>query len=984
MKFKTIFQQYNLNYLCLYLPLAIALVLILSFSSTAMEGNNSEPQPQATSMDNDDDGLLSDDEAIVGTDPNNPDSDGDGIRDGVDPDVLAVIVKQLPNDAFKSKGKGLRTAILSRLNNNERYILAGNIEKAIHMLENLRKHMDGCPFVADKNDWIIDCASQEDARRFLDILLLNHVSCAIDSTIELPITSLPGLDFGAERPVGTMINPKGNSETFISNEVLFWPQDQQSLNNFLLTYGGIILRDGTARLHPDSYSPPADLPDSSGLYLIQIDPYLSSLDDLAANMERKGLRGHWSFSSEEAMGTASLVAREYEKGISLNFTMELSHQKVNEHPDDSGGNLDAATWWWMTEDDDPNQPGDQGLSIGVIHAWEYVRYKGYPPSTPYYPLKLAIIDAGFDFDPTTGEPLYGAGDFPLELPQLDEVDWDYTADGMAYGFSNCPNGCWHGHMTYGACCALSQNNYGGAGTSGGWNVRPLFIKASGDMGTVYQAMYDALYNGADVIHETLGFICDWWCETFDPDEGGFRSTFKSAPSQGAIVVTPANNQNIDISSVDQIPCKYKETICVGAILKDGKPWSESNKGSNYGTIVDTWAPTGFSTTITRDSAAYDTNDVGKDELHLYGGTSASTPFVTGIVALMKMLDPYLTYSDVRDILKNTSNLSTDPKIINTGYIDACRAVKAASPNLPPVVDIIEPTNGAPEPYPTVFFKAQVTDPEVPSLSGISADFSSTIIFSSDIDGDLCSASGDATNGGTILSCEAAQLSLGNHLITATVTDPFEGVGTDTIIITVINTPPLVKITYPANGESYFSNQEINLRGYGFDEEQHGYIPVCWTSDITGQLVCSDTNAPISDIWVTLSEGTHTITLLAIDEQGVTSSDSITLSIQAPTGPDEFPTVKITEPFNGSVFGKNEVITFSGQATDPEDGDISTDADFHWSSSIDGFLGTGKTMQTNISGPVNEGSVTHSITLEVTDSAGNTSSHTINVSITQIN
>ncbi len=179
MKIKTIFHHYRLNYLCLYVPLAIALVVILSLSSTAM-AINSEPLPQTTSTDDDDDGLLNDDEAIVGTNPDNPDSDGDGIRDGVDPDVLSVIVKQLPDDVFKSTDKGLRTAILSLLNNNERYILAGKIEEAIHMLENLRRHMDGCPYMADKDDWIIDCNSQQSVRRILDILLANHVSYTID------------------------------------------------------------------------------------------------------------------------------------------------------------------------------------------------------------------------------------------------------------------------------------------------------------------------------------------------------------------------------------------------------------------------------------------------------------------------------------------------------------------------------------------------------------------------------------------------------------------------------------------------------------------------------------------------------------------------------------------------------------------------------------------------------------------------------------
>ena len=87
----------------------------------------------------------------------------------------------------------------------------------------------------------------------------------------------------------------------------------------------------------------------------------------------------------------------------------------------------------MTEDDDPNTSGDQGLSIGVIRAWEYVKYKGYPPSVPYTPIILAVIDSGFDLDETTGVPLNGNLDYPGEPLQIDEIEEDLTAGGPASG-----------------------------------------------------------------------------------------------------------------------------------------------------------------------------------------------------------------------------------------------------------------------------------------------------------------------------------------------------------------------------------------------------------------------------------------------------------------------------------------------------------------------------------------------------------------------
>ena len=80
-----------------------------------------------------------------------------------------------------------------------------------------------------------------------------------------------------------------------------------------------------------------------------------------------------------------------------------------------------------------------------------------------------------------------------------------------------------------------------------------------------------------------------------------------------------------------------------------------------------------------------------------------------------------------------------------------------------------------------------------------------------------------------------------------------------------------------------------------------------------------------------------------------------------------------------VFWPDTVITFKGQATNPEDGEITADDAFQWSSSIDGDMGTGKTFQTEDLYFDPEWT-THTITLEVTDSNGNTGNHAINVSI----
>lgn len=84
------------------------------------------------------------------------------------------------------------------------------------------------------------------------------------------------------------------------------------------------------------------------------------------------------------------------------------------------------------------------------------------------------------------------------------------------------------------------------------------------------------------------------------------------------------------------------------------------------------------------------------------------------------------------------------------------------------------------------------------------------------------------------------------------------------------------------------------------------------------------------------------------------------------------TVAITGPTNGSLFGSGETITFTGTATDTEDGDIT--AALVWTSNLDGQIGTGGSFSTTLS----DG--THTITASVTDSGGQSASDYISVTV----
>jgi hypothetical protein len=90
-------------------------------------------------------------------------------------------------------------------------------------------------------------------------------------------------------------------------------------------------------------------------------------------------------------------------------------------------------------------------------------------------------------------------------------------------------------------------------------------------------------------------------------------------------------------------------------------------------------------------------------------------------------------------------------------------------------------------------------------------------------------------------------------------------------------------------------------------------------------------------------------------------------------PNNPPTVTISSPINGSEFQKDESILFSGNATDTEDGDISSN--LQWTSDLDGVIGMGASF-TNHTLSVG----THAITAFVTDSGNASDSKQIPITI----
>jgi len=125
---------------------------------------------------------------------------------------------------------------------------------------------------------------------------------------------------------------------------------------------------------------------------------------------------------------------------------------------------------------------------------------------------------------------------------------------------------------------------------------------------------------------------------------------------------------------------------------------------------------------------------------------------------------------------------------------------------------------------------------------------------------------------------------------------------------------------------------------------------------------------------------HTITLKVTDQKGGVGQTSISLNLVAGL---DIPTIKILSPVpdplnNVASAGTNQVIQFQASVTDPVDGVLRGNS-VVWTSNIDGFLGTGTSLQKKLSGgPC--GAPLHTVTVKATNAAGKSTTQVVLISV----
>lgn len=218
----------------------------------------------------------------------------------------------------------------------------------------------------------------------------------------------------------------------------------------------------------------------------------------------------------------------------------------------------------------------------------------------------------------------------------------------------------HGHGSHCAGVAGANTNNAVGIASLNWDgdfidilaYRALNQSGTGTIEMISQAIIDATADRADVISLSLG--------TKARTPKVIQDAIAFALKRDVIVVVSAGNSNEDAR--DHMPSAVKGVIVVSALDENLDKASFSNTN----------------TSLSRPIAAPGVNILSLKTGGGYvqmSGTSMSTPLVSGLIGIMRALDPDISDSEVYSILEGTGKSVKDTRRIGK-LIDAEKAIKA--------------------------------------------------------------------------------------------------------------------------------------------------------------------------------------------------------------------------------------------------------------------------------------------------------------------
>jgi hypothetical protein len=490
---------------------------------------------------------------------------------------------------------------------------------------------------------------------------------------------------GVPQSVSASRDDRGVQTDFLDGIVLLRPKNDAELKSFLSRYKGTVVRDDTI---PE---PPPELgihlsaedrrPTEFKIRIPMNDDYVGRVQ---SNSAAAGLSGRISFSSRGGLETFARVIDAAAAGFrvsgdfvsrsqqSFPVTLLSTHENFGRDPFSNAAYADY---------------GGKGNASNVLLAWQFIAAHGIKRRAT-----VAIVDNGFYLD-GMGQARGSDSDFATPgRPMQYDIDFNDPFAGDA-GDGNCGGKLcyWHGTGAAGAAMGIANNGKGGAG-SGGFVVDAMLLRTNRTTDEHNAGVRVAVKWGADVVSMSFAGDCNVWCRMQDRADNPFSES--AAAGSKTVFVASAGNGfegvGYDVGEPSFVhPCIEDHVICVGA-LTSGAATIASN--SNFGPQVQLFAPGSILVMSYPQSQDTSDNDLplsqadGPAVPQVFQGTSASAPFVAGIIGMMRALNPDLSPDDIAGILRNTSHPGTRNV---TRSVDAYAAVRQAAGASPIVDDALE-------------------------------------------------------------------------------------------------------------------------------------------------------------------------------------------------------------------------------------------------------------------------------------------------------
>jgi subtilisin family serine protease len=492
---------------------------------------------------------------------------------------------------------------------------------------------------------------------------------------------------GNLQSVAVSRDAQGIESDFVERIVVVRPGSDATLQDFLSRYNGMVISDNTVPAPPPERGITLTAEQRKPTeFVVQVDLAGADLDGLAANARLEGLREPMTFSSEAGLRTFARVLEARAAG----FEAALDHvtEPQQAFPQTIFTSVERAGTDAFTD----QRYSTTSNQTNVALAWQFLLAHGIQQR-----VEVAIIDSGFWLD-TQGRARGADSDFvpaPAVPVQYDFVQDDRIADGPNAQPCAATNPCfWHGTGAAGVATGIMNNNLGHAGT-GSPIATPILLKQSGTRTNRNWAVRTAVAWGAHVVSMSFGGDCNQACRIYDRDHTPFADAV-NAGSRVVFVAAAGNGRGTPAAGYDvggpnfRHPCIEDHVICVGAVQETPSALTPT-AFSNFGARVTVFAPTNL-TVMSYPQSIGPTGPLpiaqafGPEQPQTFGGTSASTPFVAGVAAMMKAINPNLNSDDVARILAETARLGVGNA---SRVIDALAAVRKAAEGIPMVNDRFE-------------------------------------------------------------------------------------------------------------------------------------------------------------------------------------------------------------------------------------------------------------------------------------------------------